>query len=126
VINEVKPLYLDHLLSGLLTTSEVSNSAKVKMKEEFSIDIISKKVTIAIITIKPYVTRSFQGDEKLTFFTLINICNEILRGKNNGVSFRNENKDDELVLLFWNDKNVYKIIKQVVAIIYEFTKVQCC
>jgi two-component system response regulator YesN len=125
VVNEVKPLYWDHLFSRLLTNEGIPPSVIEKIEKEFNLLFRRQRFTVAIIPIQPYLTKEFQGDIGLTSFALINICNELLRKRNSGISFKNVSKDDELVILIWNQKVVSEIIEQVYSQIYQFINVRC-
>ncbi|MFT4415051.1 response regulator transcription factor [Fredinandcohnia humi] len=124
VINEVRPFYLDHLLSGLLTKSTMSQTSRQKLKEEYSIDLTNQKMTVALFSIKPFVERC-QWDTELAFLTLLPICNEII-GKRNGAGFKNQHKEDELVLLFWNPKGITTKLKEIMISLHQKTNVRTC
>ncbi|MCA1056590.1 response regulator [Rossellomorea aquimaris] len=123
VVNEVKPLYWDRLFSTLCRTDSNSEAAVEKIRTEYEVPFLQVQKTIALIRIKPIVMKSFHGDEDLAFFTVTNIGNELLRKNNDGVCFRNIHKDGELVILFWNDKNIAYLLDQVYSLIYQFSKV---
>jgi two-component system response regulator YesN len=125
VVNEVKPLYWDHLFSRLLTNERIPLSVIEKIEKEFNLVFSVQQFTVAIFQIKPYMTKEFQGDSALTSFALINICNELLRKRHSGFSFRNVSKDDEIVILIWNQKNVYETIEQIYSQIHQFLSVRC-
>ncbi|AYA76441.1 DNA-binding response regulator [Bacillus sp. Y1] len=121
-INEVKTLYWDRIFSSFCSKEKISKSMEEKINLEFRITITEKQKTVALLSIKSIVNKSFQGDQDLAFFTLINICNELLRKQNDGVCFRNSNKPHELVLLFWNDKNVSYLLEEIYSLIYQYCK----
>ncbi len=121
-INEVKTLYWDRIFSSFCSKEEISKSMEEKINLEFGITITEKQKTVALLSIKSIVNKSFQGDQDHGFFTLINICNELLKKQNDGVCFRNSNKPDELVLLFWNDKNVSYLLEEIYSLIYQYCK----
>lgn len=123
VVNEVKPLYWDRLFSTVCSKGEISKSVEEKVKSEFEISLQKKQKTVAILSVKPIVMKSFQGDRELSFFTLINICNELLRKQNDGVCFRNSTKEDELVILFWNEKNVTYLVEEIYSLIYQYSSI---
>lgn len=123
VINEVRPLYWDRLFSNLCNAEIIPEEAEEKIVNEFGVVFSKLKKTAALIPIKPIVMKSFQGDKDLAFFTLTNICNEVLRKQNAGVCFRNIHKGEELVILFWNDKNVTFLLDELYSLIYQFSKI---
>ncbi|MGM0753208.1 MAG: response regulator transcription factor [Bacillota bacterium] len=122
VMNEVKPLYWDRLFTSLCAKESITTEMVEKVEQEFGIAITKLAKTVALIPIKPIVEKLFQGDRDLAFFTLINICNELLRKQNDGVCFRNGNKEEELVILFWNDKNVTYLLEEIYSLIYQYSK----
>jgi two-component system, response regulator YesN len=124
VLNEVKPLYWDRLFSILCHTGDVSSSGKKKITNEFGISISEKEKQAALVNINPIVLKAFQADEELAFFTLSNICNELLRKGNDGVCFRNINSDEELVILLWNEVNASFLLQEIYSIIYQYCKIK--
>jgi two-component system, response regulator YesN len=123
VINEVKPLYWDRIFSNLCNDQGLHDTAEEKIANEFGVRFSEKQKTVALMPIKPIVMKSFQGDKDLAFFTLTNICNELLKKHNDGVCFRNIHKDEELVILFWNDKNMVFLLDELYSLIYQFSKI---
>ncbi|MCM3595598.1 response regulator [Metabacillus idriensis] len=125
VMNEVKPLYWDRLLSGLCAKKERAESAEKKIEKEFGISMSLAEKTVAILPLKSIVMKSFRGDYELAYSTLTNICNELVRKQNDGVCFRNINKEEELVLLFWKNKNVMYLAEEISSFIYQSHKINC-
>lgn len=127
VVNEVKPLYWDHLFSGILDkdSTKFPNSVVEKIETEFKIDVRFSSCRVGLIPMKVLVEKQFLGDKELAFFTILNICNELLRKSNSGVGFRNVNKDDELVIILWGNANALSLFKEMHSIIYQFTHVNC-
>lgn len=125
VINEVKQLYWDRLFSSLLHKSQISQVDIEKIEKQFSVNIHQKPLITALIQVKSMIDNVFQGDTDLCFFSLNNICNEFLSRDNSGVCFRNLNKESELVIVFWNHRNISFLLKQIHSSIYQFTKIHC-
>ncbi|WP_045522498.1 response regulator transcription factor [Neobacillus niacini] len=123
VFNEVKTLYWDRLFSSLCSKEDISKSIEEKIDKEFGITITNKHKTVALLSVKPLAMNSFQGDQDLAFFTLVNVSNELLKKQNDGVCFRNSNKKEELVILFWNDKNISYLLREISSLIYQYSKV---
>lgn len=121
VLNEVKPLYWDRLLSNLCQTGILSVSLDNKIKNEYNISLNEQELRVAMIPIKPIVLKAFQGEKELAFFTLSNICNEMLRKSNAGVCFRNINSEEELVILFWNERKADYILQEIQSMIYQYS-----
>ncbi len=125
VLNEVKPLYWDRLFSGILTNTHFPDVIVERISKEFRVNIKTEKSTVAVITINKRIINQFQGDIDLAFFTVSNICNELLRKKKNGISFRNINKEREIVLLFWNQSAEPVLMDEIWSLIFQFTRVKC-
>lgn len=125
VFNEVKPLYWDRLFSGILLKPQIPITVEDKINDEYSITLIKEQYTIAVIPLDQVIIKQFQGDLDLAFFTMSNICNELLRKDNIGVAFRNINKEHELVLLFWKQSTITMLVEQVYYQFFQFTKVHC-
>jgi two-component system response regulator YesN len=125
VMNEVKPLYWDQLFSGLCTKKEIPQSAEEKIEKEFGISMTLAEKTAAILPIKSIVMKSFQGNYELAYSALSNICSGLLRKQNDGVCFRNINKEEELVILFWKNKNVTYLSEEISSFIYQSYKINC-
>ncbi|QHE60790.1 response regulator [Rossellomorea vietnamensis] len=123
VLNEAKPLYWDRLFSSLCAKESITAEMVDKVEREFGVSLPKLEKTVALLPIKPIVMKSFQGDRDLAFFTLINICNELLRKQNDGVCFRNSHKEEELVILFWNHKRVAYLLEEIYSLIYQYSKV---
>jgi two-component system, response regulator YesN len=123
VMNEAKPLYWDRLFSNLCRDEGDASSALEKIDSEFGIRFGQLEKRMALIPIRPIVLKSFQGDKDLAFFTLTNICNELLGKKNDGVCFRNIHKDEELAVLVWNDQNLTFLLEELYTLIYQFSKI---
>jgi two-component system, response regulator YesN len=125
VINEVKQLYWDRLFSSLLHKSQISQVDIEKIEKQFSVNIHQKPLIAAVIQVKTMIDNVFQGDSDLCFFSLNNICNEYLSRDHSGVCFRNLNKKSELVIVFWNHRNISFLLNQIHSSIFQFTKVRC-
>lgn len=120
VINEVKSLYWDRLFSGLLTQSQTSQA---KIEKEYNVKFNQEQFQFALFDLSPMITKQFQADTELAFFTYTNICNELLQKDNSGVSFRNLHKTSEFVMLFWKNKHVLFLIEEIFSKIYHFSKI---
>ncbi|WP_335872590.1 response regulator transcription factor [Bacillus sp. 2205SS5-2] len=122
VMNEAKPLYWGRLFTSLCSQESVPLLLEEKIEHEFGILISQIEKTMAILSIKPTLMSVFNGDTDLAFFTLSNICNELFSKNNAGVCFRNSNKDDELVILFWKDNKITFLLEELQALIYQYSK----
>ncbi|WP_273123630.1 response regulator transcription factor [Bacillus weihaiensis] len=121
VMNEAKPLYWDHFFSSLLTKTKIDRETSSKIKREFKIDIQNTELTISLFSIELLEKTIFKGDKDLAFFTILNICNEVVSGDQCGVSFRNSYKEDEMVILLWKKQKVEERNKRIKEAIKEFS-----
>ncbi|WP_088103259.1 response regulator transcription factor [Halalkalibacter urbisdiaboli] len=125
VINEVKPLYWDYLLSGMLDKAKLTTRVIKQIKNEFQIDVSFLPVVIAVLPMNMMIKNKYQGDADLAFFSLLNISNEILTEQKSGVAFRNLNKEQEIVLLFWKTEAIADLAGKIAIEIHRFTKIHC-
>ncbi|WP_078552900.1 response regulator [Bacillus alkalicellulosilyticus] len=125
VINEVKPLYLDYLLTNEMDKAKLSNRAIEQIKKEFGLDVSYQPYTMAILPMNMMIQMKYQGDIDLAFFSVLNISNEILRDQKNGIAFKNLNKEEEIVILFWKEQGIQAIAEQIATAIYQVTRVHC-
>ncbi|MFK4996661.1 hypothetical protein ACI2OX_01385 [Bacillus sp. N9] len=125
VINEVKPLYVDHVFTKLLSDSGRLSPEKIReIFHKCHLKITDQSFVIAILPIQPFIQRQFQEDKELIFFMLTNICNEILKKEECGVCFRHVEKEDKLVILIWGKKDPSPLIEQIRSAIYESVHVK--
>jgi two-component system response regulator YesN len=97
LLNEMKPVYRDRKLTKLLT-SDILNEESY---EEFGFQQ-SGKYTTALVRINEKTIQAFAGDRDLTYFTVLNVINEILMEKECGIGFRYLSHKGEIVIIFWD------------------------
>lgn len=124
VINEVKPLYWDHVFTKLLTNKSIPSDASMKIQKEFGINLTEVEYTFSLLSISSIISKNFDGDRDLAFFTILNICNEMIRRKQSGVCFRNIDKENELVMIFWDVKNTHVLVELIHDTIYKFCNIK--
>lgn len=125
VINEVKPLYWDQLLTGVIYQKNPSTATVQKILKEFKINVDKVKCIVSILPIHKFLIQKFNGNRDVAFFAILNIVNEVVRNKNRGIGFRNLNKEDEIIILLWNAPQPHFIVEKIYAIIYQFIKMKC-
>lgn len=126
VINEVKPLYVDNLFTKLISgTTPLSPEVIKKVSAKCHITMKNQGFTIGILPIQPFLKLQFREDQELIHFMIINICNEILHGNNRGIAFRNVERDDELVILIWEQQNTTALMERIHSSIYKASRVNC-
>ncbi|MFH5185869.1 response regulator [Paenibacillus sp. TAB 01] len=103
-MNQIRPVYWDKLFSNLINEPSGYEAAAAPLAGEFGIgpDLRECRLAVANIhTLSAKVRDKFKTDQDLLFFSITNICNEILRGSRQGVAFRYWNSDHEIVLLLY-------------------------
>ncbi|WP_198510279.1 response regulator transcription factor [Bacillus solitudinis] len=125
VINEVRPLYWDYLLSSALDKGKWTKRSIEQINKEYEVDVAFTPITLAILPINMMIKKRYQGDADLAFFSLLNISNEVMSERKSGVAFRNLNQEDELILLFWKEAGIVDAVETIATMIHQFTKVHC-
>ncbi len=102
-MNQLRPVFWNRTFSNLLTEPQLFSSIKEKMRLEFSMEeaLSCQTAILDLEIVNPQVLKRFSFDRELLFFTLTNICNEIIGKDRNGFAFRNWNSSNEVVILFW-------------------------
>ncbi|WP_239615567.1 response regulator transcription factor [Cohnella mopanensis] len=106
-VNEMKPHYADKLLTDLVTGQgrrEILN----QLREEFKLPSSLSSCSVAVIAVSQLdhkLLAKFNNQIALIFFTLCNICNELLKSK--GISFRHLNSSGEIVILYWDERGSF-------------------
>lgn len=101
-INQLRPVYWDKMLTNLVEDPAYFASIGESLRTEFGLsdnDRFCRVAMLATDTIPPAVRRKFAGSEDLLLFSLLNICNEIVRKQHCGVAFRHER--GTIVVLLW-------------------------
>ena len=121
LINEMKPVYRDRKLTQLLN----SDNLKEELYEEFGFSR-AQKYLIALVRINRKAIEAFQGDRDLTYFTLLNVMNEILQEKECGIAFRYLANKGEIVIVFWNQfTQIEELLGRIYKAILNVINVSC-
>lgn len=116
-MNRIKPVYRDKLLSTLLKDNSEFHMLQEHLYQEFPSMKNATVCTIAVLsldTMEQSIRERFAYRLDLLYFSLINICNEILERKQAGTAFRNWTNDSEIIILLWNHlSDTESIISQV-------------
>jgi two-component system, response regulator YesN len=120
LINEMKPVYRDRKLTHLLN----SDSIQDEKYNEFGWIQQSRKYFAALVRVDGKTIDTFQGDRDLTYFSILNVINEILMEYECGIGFRYLSKKGQIVIIFWDKfelieellKRIYKTLKNVIEI----------
>ncbi|MEK4509182.1 response regulator transcription factor [Paenibacillus sp. FSL K6-2524] len=106
-VNEMKPHYADKLLTNFISghgRRELLN----QLREEFKFPLSLSSCSVAVLSVSQFdrkLLAKFSSQVQLIFFTLCNICNEILKMK--GISFRHLNSPGQIVILFWDERGSF-------------------
>ncbi|MEH7119752.1 response regulator [Neobacillus vireti] len=119
LINEMKPVYRDRKLTQLLN----SDNLKEEWYEEFGFTK-AQKYLVTLVRINRKAIEAFQGDRDLTYFTLLNVMNEILQENECGIAFRYLANKGEIVIIFWDQfaqieillGRIYKAVLNVINV----------
>ncbi|MEH7418356.1 response regulator [Neobacillus drentensis] len=119
LINEMKPVYRDRKLTQLLN----SDNLKDELYEEFGFSK-SQEYLVALVRLNRKAIEAFQGDRDLTYFTILNVINEILQKRECGIGFRYLAQKGEIVIVFWEQfayieellEYIYKAIKKAIGV----------
>ncbi|MDM5328861.1 response regulator [Neobacillus sp. CF12] len=115
LINEMTPVYRDRKLTQLVNSEHFQKD----LYEEFGWLKQSRDYKAAIVRVDGKTMEAFQGDRDLTYFTILNIINEIMKENGNGIGFRYLSKKGEIVLIFW-DK--FELVEEILVHIYKTLK----
>jgi two-component system response regulator YesN len=105
-MNQLRPVYWDKQLTKLISDPAYYEAIADQLHREIGLERNVASCRIAILSMDTMERRlkdKFASNMDLLFFSLINICNEFLREQQSGISFRNWNNDNEIVLLLWKD-----------------------
>ena len=119
LINEMKPVYWDRKLTQLIN----NDNHKEEMYEEFGFSK-AQKYLVGLVRINRKAIEAFQGDRDLTYFTILNVVNEILQEKESGIAFRYLAHKGEIVIVFRDPftqigellEHIYKAILNVISV----------
>ncbi|MEF3312220.1 helix-turn-helix domain-containing protein [Paenibacillus sp. GYB004] len=105
-VDRLKPLYLDKLLSDLLSDSVGFGLIREQLERELPSLQNAEACRVAILsldTISRSVRAKYALHPDLLFFSLLDICNAYLIPVDIGIAFRPRNSDKEIVLLLWDN-----------------------
>jgi two-component system response regulator YesN len=109
------PVYRDRKLTQLVNNDHLQKD----LFEEFGWLKQSRGYIVALVQVNGKTIETFQGDRDLTYFTILNIINEILKETGCGIGFRYLTKKGKIVLIFW-DK--FELVEEILVHIYKTLK----
>ena len=121
LMNEMKPVYRDRKLTQLIN-SDTSNE---DLYEAFGFHP-SGKYNVALVRVSARTIVAFHGDRDLTYFTILNVINEILMEKECGIGFRYLSNKGEIVIVFWDHFSIIPdVLSKISRTISEVMEVSC-
>ncbi|WP_123039928.1 response regulator [Cohnella candidum] len=103
-IHRLKPVYRDQYFNSLLLETKDDPSVRETLRQEFSLPgpVNTARAAVLSLDFAPSsIRRKFAAGWDLLFFSVTNVCNEILRGRDAGYAFRNREEENEIVLILW-------------------------
>jgi two-component system, response regulator YesN len=98
LINEMKPVFRDRKLTQLMK----SDSIQDEKYEVFEWLQQSRQYILALVRVTGKTIEAFQGDRDLTYFSILNVINEILMEYECGIGFRYLSKKGQIIIIFWD------------------------
>ncbi|KKO51467.1 response regulator transcription factor [Paenibacillus sp. DMB20] len=101
-VNQMTPLYLDRLLTDLITGGAGREQLLIQLRERLSIPVGIEACSAAAVSEFQFdreLLSKFLNRKGLLAFTLINICSEVLRDQ--GAAFRHMDKPGLIMILYW-------------------------
>ncbi|KKK38833.1 AraC family transcriptional regulator [Mesobacillus campisalis] len=117
LLNEMKPVYRDRMLTKLFTSSDI----KKEQYEELGFQSSGKYVT-AVVKLSGKMIKNFGHDRDLAYFTVLNVINEVLSTEDCGIAFRYLAQKGQVAIILWDQfdqleellRRIYRSLKQAV------------
>jgi len=125
-MNEVKPLYWDHVFTSLLEDVKLTKTHEEKIMREFTFSVDTDPFRVVLISVQWIIDQLFKDSKDLAYFSILNICNEFLNKNNQGMAFRNLSKEGEVVCLCWKQlDSLASLMEQIYDALQYFLKGDC-
>lgn len=119
-VNAYTPIYFAKLMSDIIKCDSYSKYQVKQINEHYGID--ERELTIAIVQLPHALSLAkslFDDDISLMFFSINNVCNEII-GEKQGIAFRYQPEEDRSLVLFWgDDKDLFNKLALIKETIYK-------
>ncbi len=126
-MNQMRPMYGDKLLSDFTQDAHHVRTVTYLLNHQFALPeatLCSRVSVITIAFLHATYLQKFDHDVDLLFFSLMNICNELLLKNKSGVAFRNWHNEYEIILYIWKESppavNVLNEMNQAIHHTYGF------
>lgn len=104
-INRIKPVYWDKVLSNVVSQPGYYRTLADELHAAFGWSQV-RQCQIAMLLTDPLpriIMQKFGKNLDLLYFSMTNICNEILGSPKNGYAFKHTNPNSGIILLFMGD-----------------------
>lgn len=105
-LNRMRPHYADKLLTDLIGGPGGKEELARQLRDEFGLPDSAASCRAAVISaaqLDHEVLDKFGQMPELLYFTLINICNEVLMSGQKGIAFHHLGRPEEIVMLLWDE-----------------------
>ncbi|MFD1955896.1 helix-turn-helix domain-containing protein [Paenibacillus thailandensis] len=105
-LNELKPIYSEKLLTGIVDEPGQSYSAIRRLQEEGVLPPSIDKARIALLQADisdEELYKRFGYDSELLYYCILNICNEFVMESGCGIAFRYWSEPSDMIVLVWSD-----------------------
>lgn len=105
-LNRMRPHYADKLLTDLIGGPGGKEELARQLRDEFGLPDSAGSCRAAVISaaqLDHEVLDKFGQMPELLYFTLINICNEVLMSGQKGIAFHHLGRPEEIVMLLWDE-----------------------
>lgn len=105
-LNQLKPIYLDNYFSTILSEPGEYPTVQETLQQQFGTPACVREARVCLISLEltpPFIRHKFAAGWDLLYFSLTNICNEILRSRGTGYAFRYWGQENEIVIILWKD-----------------------
>ncbi|WP_339835091.1 response regulator [Paenibacillus sp. FSL R7-0272] len=106
VVNRMRPHYQDRLLTELAIGRGNTSAHIQRLQEELNLPCLIPMCCVAVTSLSHLdadCLAKYRSQPDLLVFSVLNICAEMMRTPDEGVTFRQLNQPDEIVLLHWGE-----------------------
>lgn len=108
VVNCMRPHYQDRLLTELAVGRGSTSAHIQRLQEELNFPVFIPRCSAAVTSLSHLdadCLAKYRSQPDLLVFSVLNICAEMIRMPAEGVTFRQLNQPDEIVLLHWGSQS---------------------
>lgn len=110
-LNQMKPVYANKLLTELLGGQGSMEQPITLLKQQAGLPEGTGECQAILISLEQLdaeLLRKFHNQRQLLAFTMLNICNELLKDK--GFAFQNLDRYGEIAILYWDRQVPFRIV----------------